>query len=496
MLWVWADLSPSMNYASTLAFQSKLDRALVLSLALADSCVRAGRAERLARPHPAFRRAQHRRFAWPWRCAAESRRNDGNFDDLPPPLPLRPREKAVLIGDFLVDPAQFADTLQRLASAGARGHVLMVFDPAEEGFPFSGQTEFYDEAGSLLRAGRAEDYAASYHARLEAHRGALEQAARAQNWTFALHATDRPAAEALLQPAAGADRGWRAMSLFSLAFSSPFVLLALAGAPLLYLLLRVTPPPPRRIAFPPLKLILDLKKPDATPARTPLWLLILRMALAALVVLAMAGPIFSPSGAPAAKGGPLLLLVDDVWTAAPDWSLRMKAVESRLEEAGRQGRPAAIVAMTERRAAPAGGFRRRAGASARAEAATPSCLRAFRRSNALEAFLRAHPDAQVVWLSDGLAGADGRDFAEQLAALGARRRKSCPIRARSASWRRPTTGPAAMEVSLARAEHGRRQGQSFAPMTPRARRSATPPFDFGGGLTAKAQIRPADPVAQ
>ena len=36
VLWVWADLSASMNYASTLAFQSKLDRALILALALAD----------------------------------------------------------------------------------------------------------------------------------------------------------------------------------------------------------------------------------------------------------------------------------------------------------------------------------------------------------------------------------------------------------------------------------------------------------------------------
>ncbi len=89
-----------------------------------------------------------------------------------------------------------------------------------------------------------------------------------------------------------------------------------------------------------------MKKPDATPARTPLWLLLLRMALAALVVLAMAGPFFSPSGVAAAKGGPLLLLIDDFWTAAPDWSLRMKAAESRLAEAGRLGQPAAILAMT------------------------------------------------------------------------------------------------------------------------------------------------------
>ena len=75
----------------------------------------------------------------------------------------------------------------------------MVYDPAEEDFPFSGQTEFFDEAGSLLRAGRAEDYASRLsRAARGASRALLTQAARAQNWTFALHATDRPASEALL----------------------------------------------------------------------------------------------------------------------------------------------------------------------------------------------------------------------------------------------------------------------------------------------------------
>jgi uncharacterized protein (DUF58 family) len=197
VLWVWADLSASMNFSSSLALQSKLDRALILALALTDSAVRAG--ERagwlgLTRLSGARNIVDSLAVA----LSAEARRTDGAFDDLPPAAPLRPREKAVLIGDFLVDPGAFAETLRRLASQGARGHVLMVFDPVEEVFPFSGQTEFYDEAGSLLRAGRAEDYAVLYRTRLEAHRGALAATARDQGWTFALHATDRPASEALL----------------------------------------------------------------------------------------------------------------------------------------------------------------------------------------------------------------------------------------------------------------------------------------------------------
>ena len=54
-----------------------------------------------------------------------------------------------------------------------------------------------------------------------------------------------------------------------LAFSAPLVLAALALLPVLYVLLRITPPRPQQIAFPPLRLILDLRAQEETPARTP-----------------------------------------------------------------------------------------------------------------------------------------------------------------------------------------------------------------------------------
>jgi uncharacterized protein (DUF58 family) len=104
-----------------------------------------------------------------------------------------------LISDFLVDPENFDATLARLSAQGAQGHALMVFDPVEQSFPFAGQTEFFDESGARLRAGRAEDFSEIYARKLEAHRAALAASARARGFTFSLHATDRPATEALLR---------------------------------------------------------------------------------------------------------------------------------------------------------------------------------------------------------------------------------------------------------------------------------------------------------
>ncbi len=85
-----------------------------------------------------------------------------------------------------------------------------------------------------------------------------------------------------------------------LAFTVPLALTALIGLPLLYYVLRVTPPRPRQVPFPPLRLFLDLLPANQTPRRTPLWLLILRLAIAACIIFAMAGPVLNP--APVAAG--------------------------------------------------------------------------------------------------------------------------------------------------------------------------------------------------
>src|SRR6516165_5611905 len=101
-----------------------------------------------------------------------------------------------------------------------------------------------------------------------------------------------------------------------LAFAAPAVLLALVGLVALYYLLRVTPPSPRQALFPPLRLLIGLDPKDTEPARTPWPILALRLAVGALIILAMAGPLWN--GALALSGsGPLLVLVDDGWPAAP-----------------------------------------------------------------------------------------------------------------------------------------------------------------------------------
>ena len=134
------------------------------------------------------------------------------------------------------------------------------------------------------------------------------------------------------------------LALGPLAFASPWLLAALPALPLLWWLLRVTPPPPRRVTFPAVGLLAGLRARQETPARTPWWLLLLRLLVSALAILALAHPILNP-GAQLAGPGTLLLIVDDGWASAPRWRQRVEAIADVLEEAERSERPV-VVATT------------------------------------------------------------------------------------------------------------------------------------------------------
>ncbi|PWE56859.1 DUF58 domain-containing protein [Metarhizobium album] len=192
-IWLWADMSPSMMYKSTLAQASKESRALVLMLALAEILARSG--ERIGCPgvmDPISARNAAERLATALMHTPLS-------GGLPDTTMIRGASDIVLIGDFLDSADEVMARLSPLARRGLRGHVVEIADPAEEAFPYSGRTEFTDpETGEKLVAGRAEtireDYRRAYFARRENLGGSL----RYLGWNFVSHRTDHLASEALV----------------------------------------------------------------------------------------------------------------------------------------------------------------------------------------------------------------------------------------------------------------------------------------------------------
>lgn len=143
------------------------------------------------------------------------------------------------------------------------------------------------------------------------------------------------------------------MSLGALAFLNPWLLAALASLPLIYWLLRTVPPRPRQIAFPPTRILVGLENREKTPAKTPWWLLLIRLLAAALVIFALADPVLNPNREQVIKGdGPLLIAVDNGWASAARWNEREAMIERYIASAEQQSRavivlPTAFAAQTQ-----------------------------------------------------------------------------------------------------------------------------------------------------
>ncbi|CUA84367.1 N-terminal double-transmembrane domain [Chelatococcus sambhunathii] len=271
-----------------------------------------------------------------------------------------------------------------------------------------------------------------------------------------------------------------------LGFGAPLVLIALAALPAIWLILRITPPQPRRIPFPPLRVIADLMPRRETPARTPWWLLALRLALAAALILAVAGPVWNPITGGVSAPGPLVIAIDNGFAAARDWDERTALAEERIMSAERQNRPVAIVGLADRpdtveALAPGAAMDR-----LRALAPQPHVPDRASHLATLGAFLSQHGEAEIAWISDGIAfGADG--FADSLGEAFAGRTGAVTI------YRNPVAeplmiadahnGPSGIEVRLVRAGPNGRDTGTLRALDTKGLLLAEMPFSFSAGAS-------------
>lgn len=195
-VWFWIDRSASMGYVSELAQASKIERAIVLGLALADCFVEAGERVGMLGLMPP-RATRHIAEAMAQTLVTD---RSSLEEDLPPQAPVAPQHEAVLISDFLSPVRDITAMVEGISSRGARGHLVMIVDPVEETFPFQGQAVLHDlEDGISLRIGDAISWGQAYRLRIEQHREELQELARRRGWTLTIHRTDRPASEAALR---------------------------------------------------------------------------------------------------------------------------------------------------------------------------------------------------------------------------------------------------------------------------------------------------------
>ncbi|MEY4697657.1 MAG: hypothetical protein RIT14_2085, partial [Pseudomonadota bacterium] len=184
-----------------------------------------------------------------------------------------------------------------------------------------------------------------------------------------------------------------------LGFTAPLLLLGLLALPVLWVLLRAVPPAPIRRRFPGVALLLGLTDADTEADRTPWWLLLLRMLAVAAAIVAFAGPVLNPR--PHQPGsGPLLILLDGGWADARDWPRRIDRAALLLQQAGRDGRPVAVLRLTDSAATAPPTFQAAESWAGRLAALAPQPW----LPQDMAALAQSLPDAafDTFWLSDGL----------------------------------------------------------------------------------------------
>lgn len=127
---------------------------------------------------------------------------------------------------------------------------------------------------------------------------------------------------------------------------NPLILSALAALPILWFLLRVTPPAPKTVDFPATRFLDGLVPDDVTPSKTPWWLLLLRLLIAALVIFALAQPIYNPSQSISGTQN-IRLVINNGWAAAQNWTQITNTATDILAQAERNNASVELITTAQ-----------------------------------------------------------------------------------------------------------------------------------------------------
>lgn len=267
------------------------------------------------------------------------------------------------------------------------------------------------------------------------------------------------------------------LALGSLAFANPWMLAALVVLPAIWWLLRVRPPLPKRVRFPAIRFLTGLVREEETPAHTPFWLLLLRMAIAALVILALADPIWNPAQRVAGTG-PLFIVADNGWASAARWGERRNVMDSLIADARRADRPVLVTGTAPQINPPELNFEAAEDAAARARAMEPQPIEPDRIGllERLEGAATLSGDVQIVWISDGLDYGAAAQFSERLSRLA--RGKLTLVE--------PAEGRYALALLPPEREAGGAVPRVIRPKADAAREGSVRALDSDGGILGEA----------
>lgn len=207
-------------------------------------------------------------------------------------------------------------------------------------------------------------------------------------------------------------------SLGPFLLGAPLALLALIALPLIWWVLRATPPAPKEAELPSLRLLEGAEPHEETPARTPWWVWLIRTLAALAAILGLSQPIWAPGagGQPGAVSGPVLIVIDNGWASAPRWSELTNAVSATLDTGDRDVAVHLLLTAPQQLNADPAERLSRADMQRRLPGLRPQPWPADRTDALARLDASGLNPARIFWASDGLENGDGAAFAAALAA--------------------------------------------------------------------------------
>jgi len=181
----WVDPQPGFDWSSDPGRETKADRARIILLAQGILLAKQGERIGLISGH---RPASLGKSA-----------PDKLADDLLRPMPVelhppRARAFALIASDFYDGAEIWRERLAPLAQTCRHGVLLVVSDPIEHEFPYTGRTKFSRPGSAFDRLfGRAESVRETYLEKLAAHHDAMSELADRMGWALVRHRTDEDA---------------------------------------------------------------------------------------------------------------------------------------------------------------------------------------------------------------------------------------------------------------------------------------------------------------
>lgn len=201
-------------------------------------------------------------------------------------------------------------------------------------------------------------------------------------------------------------------------FGAPWALAALVALPLIWWVLRATPPAPRHAELASLRLLDGAVPLEETPSRTPLWIWFIRIMAVLAAIFGLSQPVYAPgAGSGKTTGqGPVLIVIDNGWPAAPRWGELTNAASATLD-AGDRDTGVHLLLTAPQQLNPDPAERLSKGDLGKRIGTLQPQPWGSDRAGALERLdASGLKPARIFWASDGLQDGGGAAFAANLAA--------------------------------------------------------------------------------